>query len=160
MEELKKKLDQESYEKLKGKFSLKLHLFQKLMASNLNITKGYPCPVDGCEFVEDESLRGLKQHIRVVHNLNTSRKNTLPFLCKYCGSLQSTFWNLKRHFLSCRPPNHQEMGARFEEHIPEPQSEPMDVDPATEDTNEVIKNPFFYMAELSKDVFLVKHLSR
>lgn len=45
------------------------------------------------------------------------------------------------------------MGARFEEHIPEPQSEPMGVDPATEDTNEVIKNPFFYMAELSKDVF-------
>ncbi|XP_058839036.1 uncharacterized protein LOC131694578 [Topomyia yanbarensis] len=45
----------------------------------------------------------LKEHFRLVHNLNTSKAAAQPFLCSECGSLYQRFKSLKRHIESVHP---------------------------------------------------------
>ncbi|XP_058467657.1 uncharacterized protein LOC131440409 [Malaya genurostris] len=69
------------------------------------------CHMKGCGLLLKggvDRLDELKYHYRNVHQLNTSSKNVLPFMCSICNGTYLKFYHLKAHILKCHLEYNQE----------------------------------------------------
>ncbi|XP_062546931.1 uncharacterized protein LOC134212780 isoform X1 [Armigeres subalbatus] len=126
MENLEKKLDAESFQKLTG----------------------LQCHIHGCNQIIAGYIDELKYHYVSVHELRTSKRASIPFKCCLCGNVYSYFADLKKHIIQHHPPECDDLNPTT---CNSSDSLPTIIEAGEHHSRDSVKNPFYYENPISME---------
>lgn len=103
----------------------------------------------GCTSFIPGYVEELKTHIKQIHKLNTSLRNSVPLRCANCGTIFTCFKRIKDHILRHHKPHTK---PRSECENPSDPQEPMEVEDEIGFMNdEGITNPNYFTGSVSRE---------